>query len=199
MKTRQAQRASVCAISLLASSVIAGCGGEPESAIDAPPAARIGNVATAELQPVGDSGVTGMVTFAELDDALRVEATVMGLSKGQHGLHLHEFGDCSAPDASSAGGHFSPDDDPHGAPSDAVARHHAGDLGNLTADADGTAHIAREDSELTLVGEYGVVGRAVVVHRGADDLTSQQSGDSGERVACGVIEWGTNASPERAG
>jgi Cu-Zn family superoxide dismutase len=175
---------------------MAGCDNGPELAaadVDAPPGSRIGNVATAELQPLGNSGLSGTVTFAQLDDAMRVEATVMGLSPGPHGLHIHENGDCSAPDGSSAGGHFAPDDDPHGAPTDPPARHHVGDLGNLTADAAGMASLTQDDPELTLVGEYGVVGKAVIVHAGADDLTSQPGGDAGERVACGVIAWGTNA------
>ncbi|HEX9877585.1 MAG TPA: superoxide dismutase family protein, partial [Gammaproteobacteria bacterium] len=128
---------------------------------------RIGNVATAELAPVGDSGLTGTVTFAELEDTLQIETSITGAPAGEHGFHIHETGDCSAPDASSAGGHFSPDMDPHGAPTDSAERHHAGDLGNLSVGPDGAVDAVREDAELSLIGTYGVVGKAVIVHAGA--------------------------------
>jgi Cu-Zn family superoxide dismutase len=199
VNTLQARTVSAYAIGLSAAAILAACGGESEVAgvdVDAPPAARIGNVATARLGPVGNSSVAGAATFAEIDEGLRIEVTVTGLSPGQHGLHLHEEGDCSAPDASSAGSHFSPDEDPHGAPGDSADEHHAGDLGNLTVNADGSAQVTRDDPELSLIGEYGVVGKALIVHSGADDLVSQPSGESGTPVACGVIEWGTeNTAP----
>jgi Cu-Zn family superoxide dismutase len=108
-------------------------------------------------------------------------------------VHIHENGDCSSADASSAGAHWSPDDDPHGAPSAPTGQRHAGDLGNLSVGADGNGTITRDIPELTLVGTYGVVGHAVIVHAGADDFTSQPGGDAGDRVACGVIEWGTDS------
>lgn len=112
----------------------------------------------------------------------------MGLEPGTHGLHIHEHGDCSAPDGSSAGAHFAPDGDPHGAPRDAADAHHAGDLGNVTATEGGMAEKRMTDDELSLTGTYGVLGRAVVVHQGEDDLVSQPSGNSGDPVACGVIQ-----------
>lgn len=180
---------------LVAGIGLAGCDSttvEPELAIDAPDSALPGNFATAALEPVAGSSVSGTVTFAQLDDHMQIEAVVNGLPSGPHGLHLHENGDCSAVDASSAGGHFSPEEDPHGAPSDAPGQHHAGDLGNLTAGANGRGELEIEDPELTLVGEFGVVGKAVIVHAEADDLSSQPSGDAGSRIACGVIEWGSN-------
>jgi Cu-Zn family superoxide dismutase len=162
---------------------------ETRAEANAPPSAKIGNIATAELEPVGNSGVSGTATFVPLADGLRIEVAAMGLTRGQHGVHLHENGDCSAPDASSAGGHFSPNADSHGAPEDPPQEHHAGDLGNLEADATGAARVTREDTELALIGEYGIVGKAVIIHRRADDLVSQPSGDAGDRVACGVITW----------
>jgi Cu-Zn family superoxide dismutase len=184
------------ALGILAAAVMTACDGQADLesvATDAPVGSRIGNVATAQLEPVGDSGLAGTVTFAQLEDTLRIEASITGAPAGEHGFHIHETGDCSAPDASSAGGHFSPDADPHGAPTDLPAQHHAGDLGNLKAGPGGTVEVVREDAELSLVGTYGVVGKAVIVHGGADDLVSQPSGDAGDRIACGVIEWGTAA------
>jgi Cu-Zn family superoxide dismutase len=130
------------------------------------------------------------VRFAQVEDALRIDAAIAGLDPGEHGWHIHQNGDCSAADASSAGGHWTPDRDPHGAPTDPAGQHHAGDLGSITAVADGSVDVSRSDPELTLVGEYGVVGHAVIVHLGADDFESQPGGDSGDRIACGVIEWG---------
>jgi Cu-Zn family superoxide dismutase len=195
MDVRQMSRVG---IGVFAAGIISGC--EPGNGVqaigaDLPPSARIGNVASAELEPVGNGSAAGTVTFARVGEALRIDAMITGVAEGEHGLHLHETGDCSAPDASSAGEHFSPGQDPHGAPSDAPEQHHAGDLGNLTAGPDGTAQLSHDDPELTLIGEYGVVGRAVIVHRLADDLTSQPSGNAGDPIACGVIVWGPDVSP----
>lgn len=143
--------------------------------------------ARAILEPASGSDVRGQVNFVEKNGALQIAASVRGLDPGRHGLHLHENGDCSAPDASSAGGHFAPDGDPHGAPQDPPGQHHVGDLGNLQANDAGKGRQITTDGELTLQGENGVVGRAVIVHAGADDMTSQPSGDAGKRIACGVV------------
>jgi Cu-Zn family superoxide dismutase len=188
------KRAPVAALGILAIAVMTACDRQADIqavAAEAPFGTRTGNVATAELAPVGDSGLAGTVTFAQLEDTLRIEASITGAPAGEHGFHIHETGDCSAPDASSAGGHFSPDTDPHGAPTDSAERHHAGDLGNLSVGPDGAVEAVSEDAELSLIGTYGVVGKAVIVHAGADDFASQPSGDAGDRIACGVIEWET--------
>jgi Cu-Zn family superoxide dismutase len=104
---------------------------------------------------------------------------------GPHGFHIHEKGDCSAADASSAGGHFNPTGKPHGGP-DSDARH-AGDFGNIEADATGNARYSRTFSDLTLDGESSIIGKAIIVHQKADDLKTQPSGDAGGRIGCGVI------------
>jgi Cu-Zn family superoxide dismutase len=182
------------AVTVLGAAIVAACsdGSQNASGIpDSPPSALIGNVATAELRPANDSSVSGTVRFVQVDDALRVDAAVAGLGDGDHGWHIHENGDCSAADASSAGGHWSPDRNPHGAPTDPATQRHAGDLGNLTAASDGTSTVTRSYSELTLVGEYGVVGHSLIVHSGPEDFDSQPGGDAGDRISCGVIEWGT--------
>ena len=141
--------------------------------------------AGAVLAPASGSSVNGQVAFTALSNGVRVLAQVNGLPPGTHGFHIHETGDCSAPDASSAGGHFNPTGEAHGAPDD-TARH-VGDLGNIEAGADSTAGYDRIDTMLTLDGPNGIVGRAVVLHAGADDFISQPSGDAGNRLACGVI------------
>ena len=144
--------------------------------------------ATAMLEPTEGNNVSGEVTFIQQQEDVRVQGTVSGLSEGQHGFHVHETGDCSAPDASSAGGHYAPNNNPHGAPTDPASEHHTGDMGNIMADASGTARIDTSFQFLSLNGQESIVGKAVIVHQGADDLTSQPSGDAGSRLACGVIE-----------
>ena len=117
---------------------------------------------------------------------MRVVADIEGLTPGDHGFHVHEFGDCSAPDGTSAGAHFNPTKKPHGAPDN--AERHVGDLGNITADESGKAHYDRIDTVIELNGENTIVGRSVIVHAKADDFVSQPAGNAGSRIACGVIE-----------
>lgn len=144
--------------------------------------------ATAELKPTEGSNVVGTVTFTAENDGLRVVAVIEGLAPGLHGFHVHEHGDCSAPDASSAGGHFNPHGTPHGGPDAAHGERHAGDLGNLEADASGVARYERLDQLLALTGPDSILGKAVIVHAKADDLSTQPAGDAGPRLACGVIQ-----------
>lgn len=145
--------------------------------------------ARAELQPVGDSETTGIVTFmAGVPEAtgIRVIAEFINLPTGMHGIHIHENGDCSAPDASSAGGHFNPTDDPHADRS--AEQRHMGDLGNMEADANNLASLDFHDTRLSLDSPESIVGKAVIVHATRDDLMTQPDGAAGERIACGVIE-----------
>ena len=147
-------------------------------------AAKI-NKAVAVLHPTQGNNVTGTVTFSRTPNGIEVTGDVMGLSPGKHGFHIHQFGDCTAPDGTSAGGHFNPENQPHAGPDQ--AKRHVGDLGNIVADSSGNAHYARTDSHLKFEGRDSIIGRAVIVHAGADDLMSQPSGNAGPRVACGVI------------
>jgi superoxide dismutase, Cu-Zn family len=144
--------------------------------------------AIAVLHPTAGNKVTGTVTFTEVADGVQVHAEIAGLTPGKHGFHVHEFGDCTAPDLSSAGGHFNPANKPHAAP-DATERH-VGDMGNVEADASGKAKLDYVDHEISLANDQrSAIGRSVVVHAKADDLKSQPAGDSGARIACGVIGW----------
>ena len=138
--------------------------------------------AIAVLTPTAGSKVTGTVTFTKSGDGVQVVANVAGLKPGKHGFHIHEFGDCSAPDATSAGGHFNPTNDPH-AGHDADERH-MGDLGNIEADASGKAQLKLTDKKIKL---DAIIGKAVIVHEKADDLKTQPTGDAGGRLVCGVI------------
>jgi len=141
--------------------------------------------ALAVINPASGSQVHGTVMFERVGHAMHVTADLEGLTPGQHGIHVHEFGDCSSTDAASAGGHFNPGHMSHGGPTD--KDRHEGDLGNITAGADGKAHLEWTDSTLTFMGATSVIGRSVVVHANADDMKSQPAGNSGPRVACGVI------------
>jgi Cu-Zn family superoxide dismutase len=141
--------------------------------------------AVAVLSPLGGSGVSGTVTFVKTEAGLRISVHVQGLKPGVHGFHIHEFGDCSAADGSSAGGHFNPSGSPHGGPQ--AADRHTGDLGNITAGSDGVARLDHTDPRADLEGPHGVLGRGVIVHVSADDFTTQPTGNAGGRLACGVI------------
>lgn len=147
-------------------------------------------VAKAMLEPRSGSQVSGKVSFTPVGDKLLVEAYVTGLTPGEHGFHVHEGGDCSAADASGAKGHFNPTGMPHGNHHPMHhAQRHAGDLPNLVADSSGQAYYRTEVTWLKLDSSArGIVGRSVIVHADADDYQSQPAGNSGRRVACGVIK-----------
>lgn len=140
--------------------------------------------AIAVLHPASGSKVTGTVTFTKTGDTVQVVADITGLTPGKHAFHIHEFGDCSAPDAASAGSHFNPTKQPHGAPDS--PQHHAGDFGNLEADSSGKAHLELKSNMLKFSGESSILGHAVIVHEKVDDW-SQPVGNAGGRQACGVI------------
>src|ERR1043166_7067566 len=147
-----------------------------------------GRHARAELSPANGSSVHGTVDFYETSKGVHVVAKVSGLTAGKHGFHVHEKGDCSATDASSAGGHFNPTGAKHGGPND--AERHAGDFGNITAGESGTATADFVDSHISFDGPNSIIGRGVIVHANPDDLKSQTPtpGNAGKRVACGNIQ-----------
>lgn len=133
----------------------------------------------------GDSEVVGAITFAEADGGVRIIADVGGLKPGKHGFHIHEHGDCSAPDASSAGGHFNPTNKKHGGPDS--AERHVGDLGNIEANTQGLAHYDRVDKVISLNGPDSIIGKSIVIHSDEDDLVTDPAGNSGKRIGCGEI------------
>lgn len=140
----------------------------------------------ARLQPTQGNTATGEVRFTPQAGKLMVTAQLSGLKPNQaHGFHVHEKGDCSSPDATSAGGHFNPSGAPHGGPG---APRHAGDMPSLTADAQGRAQASFSiDGALTGDAARAFSGKAVVVHAMPDDYATQPTGNSGARIACGVI------------
>ncbi|MCC5941483.1 MAG: superoxide dismutase family protein [Balneolaceae bacterium] len=138
------------------------------------------------IHPTEGNEASGVVTFTQQDDGVRVQAEISGLgSETLHGFHVHEYGDCRDSAAMSAGGHYNPTDMPHAGPTD--EQRHMGDLGNLPANEDGVATLDYVDTHLKLNGKYSIVGYAVIVHEQRDDLQSQPVGDAGGRIGCGII------------
>src|ERR1043166_3226735 len=129
--------------------------------------------AQAQLDPKSDTKVTGLVFFLKKGDDVQVAGNILNLKPGKHGFHIHDKGDCSAPDAASAGPHFNPTSMKHGGPND--PERHAGDFGNITADASGNATFKTVDSHISFDGPNSIVGRGVIVHAKEDDLKTQQS------------------------
>jgi superoxide dismutase, Cu-Zn family len=136
------------------------------------------------VTPLGDSKAMGKVTFMKEADGVLITAEFSGLTPGDHGFHVHQWGDISAADGTSTGGHFNPENHDHGRP-EATDRH-VGDFGNLTADAQGNAKYSRVDKVITLSGPESIIGRGIIVHANPDDF-SQPTGNAGGRVASGVI------------
>jgi Cu-Zn family superoxide dismutase len=179
---RKVFETGVMAFGLISLLALIGCGnaGAPEKKGE-------GTVtkAVAAMRPTEGSKVEGTVTFTKEKSGMHVTASIKGLSPGRHGFHIHEHGDCSAPDGSSAGGHFDPTHMPHGGPQG--DKRHVGDLGNIEADLTGKAEYDRVDSALTFEGEKSILGKGLIIHAQEDDLKTQPTGAAGARVACGVI------------
>jgi Cu-Zn family superoxide dismutase len=165
----------------------AGEGAPGATAPGQAPAGVAAETAEAEILATEGQDTGGVIRFTRAGGEVRIQGTITGLTPGEHGFHIHAKGDCSAPDATSAGDHFNPDGHPHGAPTDPPDRHHRGDFGNITADGNGEAEVNLSDPELTMSGPDSIIGKAVIVHAQRDDLTSQPSGNAGARVGCGVI------------
>ncbi|HEY4582788.1 MAG TPA: superoxide dismutase family protein [Lysobacter sp.] len=177
--------------------LLAGCASTASTpstpAASAPGAASVPHVdaATVALAPASGSLVSGKLAAMSMDGGVHFIGEIGGLAPGStHGIHVHEKGDCSAADASSAGGHFNPGGRPHGNPQ-GHARH-AGDLPNITAGSDGVARVDMHVHGITLGGAAAtdVLQRALVVHAQPDDYASQPAGNSGARIACGLIRAG---------
>ena len=146
--------------------------------------------ATAALQPTKGNKTFGEATFEQVGDKVRVLVNVQGLKPGQeHGIHIHEAGDCSSGDGMSAKGHFNPHGKPHGHPSS--AERHAGDLPSLRAGKDGRAKLDVTVDALSIgQGAGNIIGRGLIIHADPDDYKTQPTGNAGARIACGVIKAG---------
>jgi len=174
---------------VLVSVALAGCASAPPKPV-APPKPQHGlQRALANLAPASASLVSGRLRIDAIDDGVRIHGEIGGLSRGGlHAIHVHERGDCTAADGSAAGPHFNPGGLAHGRAG--TPPHHLGDMDNLQADARGVARVDLQLRDVTLGSGAAndVLGRALIVHAGADDYASQPAGNAGARVACGVIE-----------
>lgn len=146
-----------------------------------------GSRATAQLQPTKGNKTFGEATFEQMGDKVRVVVFVQGLKPGaEHGLHIHEKGDCSSGDGMSTGGHFNPHGKPHAAHTS--SNRHAGDLPSLKANKQGRANVQVDLDIITVsAGPASVIGRGLIVHADPDDFKTQPTGNAGARLACGVI------------
>jgi len=188
--------AAVALSALGASAALTACAGgvkaPPAAATAGAPAGQVHGAqsATATLESADDPKLSGTVTFTQLEDAVRMVVDVAGVSDaGPHGIHLHENGKCEHGPAgkhySSAGGHFNPTGVPHACRESTT--HHAGDFGNIEIQADGTGHLVVVTSMLSLGGPNSPIGKAVILHTGGDDCKTQPTGNSGGRLACGLV------------
>ena len=184
----------IAAASLVSLGLVVGCENMPwEKKSKDDVDAKGGAVAVANIRPAQAASTQpswgkpmGTVTFTQKGDKVRVQANLTGLQPGEHGFHIHDKGDLSAPDLSSAGPHFNPEKHKHAGPKDEMR--HAGDLGNINADASGKATLDITIGEISVGGENNIVGKSVIVHAKADDLKTDPSGNSGGRAGGGVIE-----------
>lgn len=166
--------------------LLAACPGPQPKPNPNPPAGGAAT-ATAAIEGRSNSPLAGTATFTQSGNTVAVKVSVQNAPPGDHGVHIHEKGDCSDPEAKSAGGHFNPRNVAHGGPG--APLHHPGDFGNITVGPDGTGTLELNTDQLTVgPSEVSVVGRAIVVHEKADDLTTQPTGAAGGRFGCGVIK-----------
>ena len=143
------------------------------------------NKAVAVLTPTQGNTANGVITFTKVEGGVRVVVNLSNVPPGDHGFHIHEFGDCSAVDGTSAGGHFNPTKMVHAGPS--AEKRHVGDLGNVTANAEGKVALDYVDKHLAFSGANSIIGRGLILHAQADDLKTQPTGAAGGRIACGVV------------
>lgn len=166
---------------------LAACSSAPK-APDKPVATSTAKHATVNLASASASLVSGKLNVMPMGDGVHLTGEVGGFAPySVHAIHIHEKGDCSAADATSAGGHFNPGGSAHGKVDHGA--HHGGDMDNIVANAEGVATVNVHASGVTLGGGAAndVAGKAVIVHASPDDYKTQPTGNAGGRVACGVI------------
>ena len=145
--------------------------------------------AISNITPKNNSDVSGTVSFTETNGIVSMTASISGLTPGNHAIHIHAIGDCSADDGTSAGGHWNPSNVDHGAWESSPF--HIGDIGNIDAESDGNGTISRV-TDLWCIdcgdSTKNIIGKAIIIHVGPDDFSSQPSGAAGPRIGCGEIE-----------
>lgn len=176
------------AMIVAATLTLAACASAPPAPPPPPAYQSTAQEGQANLAAASGSLVSGRVTIRPMTDGVHLTGTIGGfLPNSVHAIHVHEKGDCTAADASSAGGHFNPTGQPHGRAN--TATHHAGDMDNIAANPQGQVNLDIHLAGVTLGGGAAndIAGRALVVHVAADDYTSQPAGNAGARVACAPI------------
>ena len=149
---------------------------------------RSETIAVATLAPKSNSQVIGKVLFKELDGKVTMIAEVENVTPGNHAIHIHAVGDCNSPDGKSAGGHWNPTDENHGKWGEKPF--HRGDIGNIIVNDDGKGSFERVTDLWCIDCEdeaKNIVGKAIIIHAGPDDFSSQPAGAAGARIACGEI------------
>ena len=179
---------------IAAAATLAACASKPTGDGGSNPrtvaSVQLSSAAGGEPQPNPQSPVQGSLEFSQVRGIVSVNGTITGLKpNAAHAFHVHEKGDCSKPDFTSAGGHYNPTSQPHGAWDG--PHHHVGDMPQLMADANGTAKVSFNSESLQLTGPNSIIGKAVIIHRDRDDVNAQPVGNAGPRLACGVIKAGS--------
>ncbi len=177
------RKASILSLLVGVSIALASCDGSQKKGTSSKPSKQ----ATATIGSASGSDVTGTAVFKQSGDSITLTVEIQNAAAGVHAVHIHESGDCSAPDGKSAGGHWNPTDVPHGEWGE--GEFHLGDIGNMTVGEDGTGKIelTTDQWEMGTGSIRDIVGKGIIVHAGADDFTSQPSGAAGARIGCGGI------------
>ena len=184
-------------IALLSLATLASCKGDKKESEEVIEVVEVEEVEvmpemqklTLKLEPKGDSKASGSVVFKEEDGVVKFTAVIGGLDEGMHAIHIHDKADCSSADGKSTGGHWNPTNEQHGKWG-AAEGYHKGDIGNFPADENGNGTITMSTDQWCIgCGDpkKDVVGKAIIVHQGTDDFTSQPSGAAGARISCGGI------------
>ncbi len=184
-------------IALLSLATLASCKGDKKESEEVIEVVEVEEVEvmpemqklTLKLEPKSDSKASGSVVFKEEDGIVKFTAVIGGLDEGMHAIHIHDKADCSSADGKSTGGHWNPTNEQHGKWG-AAEGYHKGDIGNFPADENGNGTITMSTDQWCIgCGDpkKDVVGKAIIVHQGTDDFTSQPSGAAGARISCGGI------------
>ena len=176
---------TMCAIAF-----VSACGSQepaPEEKTAEAPSGPISRLDTL-LAAKSGSELTGIAIFIQDQYGVSLQLNIENTAPGEHAVHIHEIGDCSADDASSAGGHWNPTVEDHGKWGEPP--HHLGDIGNILVGEDGTGALSLTSDRWTLGdgSETDILGKAIIVHADPDDFTSQPTGAAGGRIGCAVIE-----------
>lgn len=177
---------------LAGATLLAGCSNDAtetadtsDTAVTETPAADMSPITATAMLKTADGKDAGMVTATERNDGIALAVTATGMTAGEHGIHVHMTGKCDGPKFESAGGHWNPTGAQHGL-SNPRGQHH-GDMPNLTVASDGSGKLDYVIREAQIAEMLDADGAAFVIHAKLDDQMTDPSGNSGDRMACGVF------------